>query len=201
MFQRRNRQSATRGFSLVELLVVVAVVGTVLALALPAMKEVLDVRRLRAIHAQVATDMSWARSEAMTRRAHVRMKFLRTPGVMPYDSCYVIWISDTIDMPRQCSCLSPPSCQGDSVMLRMQYFSASQGVMLWNRTVSNGFGFEPLMGSLVTAQFDTPTNDQDTFVMDTQLTNSARRLRIMLNQTGRVTICSPSGTTLGERPC
>jgi len=201
MFQRRNRQSVTRGFSLVELLVVVAVVGTVLALALPAMKEVLDIRRLRAIHAQVATDMSWARSEAMTRRAHVRMKFNRLSNTPPYDTCYVIWISDTLDLPRQCECLPTPTCQPGATPLRMQNFTAGGGVMLRSVTVANGFGFEPTLGLLISAQSDLVTSDMAIFVMDTFLTNNARRLRIQLNQSGRVTVCSPSGTTLRERPC
>ncbi len=60
-----------RGFSLVESLVVVAVIGLMLALAVPNLQRLLASRHVLAAAQAFVRDMAWARSEALKRSMRI----------------------------------------------------------------------------------------------------------------------------------
>ena len=62
-----------RGFTLIELMVVVAVLGTLVMLVAPSFRDMILMQRLRGINAQVTTDMQFARSEAVSRGRTARV--------------------------------------------------------------------------------------------------------------------------------
>ena len=61
----------TRGFSLVESLVVVAVIGLMLGLAVPHVQRLLASRQVLAAAQAFVRDMAWARSEALKRSMRI----------------------------------------------------------------------------------------------------------------------------------
>lgn len=61
----------TRGFSLVESLVVVAVIGLMLGLAVPNVQRLLASRQVLAAAQAFVRDMAWARSEALKRSMRI----------------------------------------------------------------------------------------------------------------------------------
>ncbi len=76
-----------RGFTLVELLVVVALLLTVMAMALPLTQSAIRQGRARAAARYVAARLHFARSEAVKRSANVALKV--SPGTRGYSfACY-----------------------------------------------------------------------------------------------------------------
>lgn len=64
---------ATRGFTLVEMAITLAVGGILLALALPSFTESRANGKIRAAAAQLQQDLQWARAEAIKRNARVQL--------------------------------------------------------------------------------------------------------------------------------
>ncbi|WP_341328296.1 GspH/FimT family pseudopilin [Methylotuvimicrobium sp. KM2] len=73
-----KHRSHQKGFTLLELLVVVAIVGILAGLAAPSFNTMLERRRLVAATESVLSDLRWARSESIKQNRPVRATF--TPG-------------------------------------------------------------------------------------------------------------------------
>ena len=75
-----------RGITLVEMLVVVAVLGIILAMAAPSMADLMARRRVEMVAAELATNLAYARSEAGMRPNPVLVYF----GGDASGSCYTV---------------------------------------------------------------------------------------------------------------
>lgn len=92
------------GYTLVELLVTLAVSAILLTGAVPAFTDLIDSQRLRASAQQIATDLRYARAEAVKRHAGTPIGVSFTPGdngcygisqQLPCDCRVHDWASDT----------------------------------------------------------------------------------------------------------
>lgn len=95
--------SSYTGFTLIELVVTVAVLAILLGVAVPAFQDTLAKRRLVGAAEQLYADLQYARSEAIKRNASVVVSF--STGT---DWCYGIALAT-------CACGTPGSCQLDGV--------------------------------------------------------------------------------------
>ena len=214
---RSRRPEATvheRGFTLVELLIVVAVVAVVLTLAAPSFREMIEMQRLRGTSAQLTTDIQFARSEAVSRQEVVQITFNAGASGM---TCYIIHTcAGALDGPAQCSCeCSAPSasrCSGGRREIRTVQLLAADGVRVAPvpsqqfSTAPNRARFDPRTGALAAFYVgvgSSGTLDPEILWAETTLTRPANppKLRTMVTLAGRPSVCTPGGRVNGVPTC
>jgi type IV fimbrial biogenesis protein FimT len=217
-----QRSRIAQGFTLVELLVVVAVVALILTLAAPSFQQFILLQRLKSINAQVVTDLQWARSEAVSRGQPVRVRFQSpSEGTRADLSCYIIYI-DTVLNTNVAAQYSTPLCDckaaevaqrctaGTTQELKTVQFAAAQSVMVAAVPYNYGSGLLPVMADH--QGFDPRTGGVSIWASDTGVSNRADfTVWVYLNdslkygnkigRTGRVQTCKPVGSTLANEPC
>ena len=101
ILQKRN------GFTLVELMIVVAILGVLAAIALPSFQETLERRKLNGAGERLFADLLFAKTEAIKRNASVSISFAGTGATW----CYGIAVA------ASCDCTdNAPACSIDGVI-------------------------------------------------------------------------------------
>jgi type IV fimbrial biogenesis protein FimT len=170
-----------RGVTLVEACTVVAVLAVLASTAAPNLQGLIDSRRLDGAATQLATDIQFARTEAVARNIPVRLSFHATAD----GSCYVVHTGNA----DQCDCSTsgPATCSGDARQIKTVALTAADRVSLQANTAS--VLFDPLHGT------STPTG---TLRLVGQ---QGRAVHHVINVMGRVRSCSPQGAMPGYRAC
>jgi type IV fimbrial biogenesis protein FimT len=168
-----NSRSAHRGFTLVEAMVTIAILGILASIALPAFNDFISSRRVVGIAEALQTDLAYARSEAVQRNAQVSIAF----GT----DCYVVYL--TAGTTASCTSVSPAANEIKRVAM----------------TSSEGIG---LTSSVATVTFSPERGDTDlggnTATMEVK--KGAQAVNVLLSRTGRSRICKPSGSSVGGFP-
>lgn len=189
---------ASAAFTLIELMVVVAVLGVILTLAAPSFFDYLLMQRLRGVHAQVVTDMQLARSEAVARNTVMRVHFRSDANA----TCYTIYTS--VFNSRRCDCLlgAGAACTlGGTVEVKTESVPRSRRVTVVIPTGQpNAFAFDPVTGGLLNIPQDFPSSPLNSASIATSI-DTPRALHVVLNRTGRPTVCAPAGSTMTEPAC
>lgn len=186
------------GVTLVELIVVLAILGVVLALAAPAMADMLNRRRVQMVADQMMTDLAYARSESSVATAMVDAKFMSNAT----QSCYTLTHFDYVG---DCDCTRGPgsACNGD---ITNANFTTLREIRTVQMMASSGVSF------VSTGSWDALSTNRVRFVRP-QMTptvpdfavnvvgNRGFTLRVRLNAMGRVSQCSPDGTMPGAAAC
>jgi type IV fimbrial biogenesis protein FimT len=171
---------AARGWTLVEVLVVLALVGILAAVALPSFARMLVRRHLEGVAAQVGTDLQYLRSEAIARNAAVRIRFVATAA----GSCYVIHTGAE----QGCTCdMAAASCQAGAIALRSAAFAAESPVQVQANVDS--MRVDPRHGTV------SPTGTVRVVAAD------GGAVHHVVSVLGRVRTCSPGGQMPGVTPC
>jgi type IV fimbrial biogenesis protein FimT len=170
-----------RGVTLIEAATVLAVTAVIAGTAAPGLQAVIDGRRLDAAATQLATDIRFARTEAVARNEALRLSLRPVAG----GSCYVVHTGAA----DACSCptTGTASCSGDAQALRTVVLPAAERVTLQANVGS--MLFDPVHGT------STPTGTL-------RLVGARdRAVHHVVNVMGRVRSCSPSGAVTGYRAC
>ncbi|HET7794346.1 MAG TPA: GspH/FimT family pseudopilin [Rhizobacter sp.] len=168
-----------RGFTLTELMIVVAVTGIVVTTALPSFGHFVDTQRIDGVATQVASDLQFARAEAVLRNQGVRVSF------RPEAACYVIHTGEAAQC--QCSDDGTARCEGDAQALKTVALDNAQRVSLQANVAS--VLFDPLHGTASPTATVRITGAQ------------GRTVHQVVNLMGRVRSCSPQATVSGYRAC
>ena len=169
------------GFSLVEVMVVLAVMAVLASTAAPSRAEFIAARRLDGTASQLATDIQFVRTDAVARNQPVRLSFFNSAA----GSCYVVHTGNT----AQCSCgaSGPAVCSGGAVQLKTVQLPAAERLSVAANTAS--VLFDPLHGTT------SPTATVRVVAA------SGRAIHHVINVMGRVRSCSPQAAVPGYRAC
>ena len=167
------------GASLVEAMIVLAIIGLLLGSLLPGWADARDRRSLEAASAQLATDLRLTRSLAVAQGSPVRL------SVPAAQACYVVHTGPA----RACSCdaTGAATCRGDAQALRVATLPGSGRVALSSSSASMLFDAD--RGTV------TPTGTLRLRLAD------GRAVHHVVNIMGRIRTCSPAGRVAGHPAC
>jgi type IV fimbrial biogenesis protein FimT len=174
--------AATRGFTLVEMMVVVAVAGIVMTAAAPSLNGWVEQQRLSGIAGDLARDLRQARQEAVMRNESVRFTLQHDDAGA---ACYLLHTGGAGDC--RCAATGPARCDGSAQALKQVQLDARQGFAL--RSSSPSVVFSPAHGTV------SPTATlrlQD---------RGGRTVQHAVNLMGRVRSCAPLGAVSGYPAC
>ncbi|CAD5372082.1 GspH domain-containing protein [Rubrivivax sp. A210] len=186
------------GLTMIELMVVVAIVALLAMVAAPSFKRFIDVQRLRSINAQLITDIQFVRAEAASRNLKVTMMFDAPSGGQ---TCYALLTGDH----TVCDCNRAPgtACSVASVReIRTVQVPLDSSISLGfpSGQTARHMRFDPATGRLETAVSDTfiePTGPFRIVVGHPTVGSFITSVEV----TGRPTTCSPSGQISGVPAC
>lgn len=175
------RLTRSNGFTLVELLVGVAILGVLLALAAPSLADFINRKRVETVAAELATDLAYARTEAAMRAENILIRFNSDTNLTCYSITYTSGIG-TCD----CRRAAGTSCGGGfstAYELKINQLQRSSGVTMTPSQAGSPFGF---IAPRLTA------SDPNFFI--TVAGTRGATLVVRTNAAGRVITCSPSGS-------
>lgn len=189
----------TRGFTLVELMIVVAVAAVLALLAAPSFHDMILMQRLRGINAQLITDLQLARSEAVSRGRHARL-FFNSDSVQ---TCYTIYVAEGDGLAR-CDCTrgagATCTAAGTSEIKTVSSPRSSQVLIEVAAGQDPAFAFSYITGGLLTNPSDTAALPLAQVQINTRIDND-RRLTNTVGQSGRPTVCAPNSSRMGVTAC
>lgn len=183
-----------RGLGLIEVMVGVAIVGTLLAVGTPSLLDLLERRRVAAVALEVANVLSFARSEANAIGENLTVHLEKDPNKLL--SCVSVNIENGNDF---CKCYLPRAsmCGGVPVpVLRVFQLKNADGVSFEASATKWG----PIKNRLTFGR-----NMYFTNLADVQVNVKGKRtgaqLRVELNTANRVRTCTPDGSMSGFPAC
>ena len=171
-----------RGFTVLEAKIMVSVIAVSTATAVSGFKGFLERKHTEALAADLASDLQFVRSEAVSRNASLRVSFMNDASGA---SCYVIHTGSVADC--HCGAEGPAVCQSDSIALKTVHFPLSRPVRV-NSNVRSML-FDPKHGTV------SPTGR---IVVED---SAGRQIHHVVNLMGRVRTCTPAGTGNNARTC
>jgi type IV fimbrial biogenesis protein FimT len=176
-FNRSASRSQIRGLSLIEACVVIALMGIVATIAAPSMQGLIEGRRIDGAATQLATDIQFARSEAVARNQGVRLSV--------HAGCYIVHTGAA----AECACgeAGEAQCRGTARSLKTVVRSERDGIEVLANVTS--MAFDPLLGTA------TPTGTVRV------VGPHERAVHHVVNVMGRLRSCSPHAAVSGYRAC
>jgi type IV fimbrial biogenesis protein FimT len=170
-----------RGITLIEACIVLAITTVLASTAAPAMRGLIDARRLDGSATQLATDIQFTRSEAVARDQPVRLSFHPASD----GSCYVIHTGNAADC--NCDAPGPAQCTGDSREIKTVTFPEGERIALQSNVSS--MLFHPVHGTVTPAGTVRLADPK------------GREIRHVVNIMGRLRACTPDGAVPGYKSC
>ena len=174
----KHRQA---GLTLVEAVAAMAVAALLAGAAAPSFKQMNARRQVEAPAAELATDLLFARSEAIARNQSVRVSFQQPAA----GACYVLHTGDAGDC--VCSGTGPALCSNGAREIKTVLLPAGRPVTLQSNVAS--MLFHPVRGTT------TPTGTVKV------LGPRGYAVQHVVNLMGRVRSCAPGAALPGYKPC
>ena len=194
------RAHRPKGLTLIELMLVVALVAILATLAAPSFRDFILMQRLKAVNAQVVTDLEYARSEAAARGDWLRLSFRNDAA----QTCYALFTAPRTSA-ETCDCRlgAGAACSGDLREVRVVQVPSADGVRVVALTTPGSwdvFAFDHITGGLAQALPGSPQVPIVAIVIETSI-DSSRVLRTEVGPAGRVKVCAPASLIVGAAAC
>ena len=208
MRPRQARSRRSRGLTLVELMVAVGVAAVLLVLAAPSFRDLILMQRLKSIHAQLVTDLQYARSEAVSSGAVVNVRVQPQRFGSPH-TCYIIFHHFSHNYlingaSSGCDCHEPAVSRCPSTTnhreLRTVLVPLDSSVTLAPGQTTQAVAFDPKTGGMVLRANELGAGTGLPFIA-TAAIDPARSLSAVVATSGRPRICRPTGSTLPDLEC
>jgi type IV fimbrial biogenesis protein FimT len=173
-----SSRSLQLGFTLIEVMVVVAIATILLAVAVPSFRDILSKRRVEGVASELVTDLQYARGEAVARNASVRL----TVG----SGCYTVHLDSATSV--SCTNAAGSSVNPSSALIKGVQLPGTAVVTMAAASSVTRITFEPVLGS---ASFDQAVNPA--VINVSSASGKAWSLQVRTSLQGRVKTCSPSG--------
>ena len=212
------RLMRSRGFTLIELMVVVALVAIVLTLAAPSFRDMILMRRLHGVSAELVTDVQFARSEAVSRQQFAVVMFGN--GATPAQSCYVIYActnKNSTGCICDCTLGAGNACSPSAAVTEIRTVQVldATGVQvrpirdpLANSALMLSLEFDPVIAGMRPVYIGTgnlpyaPAGSDSVEALAIADPVTARRtLRDIISPAGRPSVCTPGGLVNGVPTC
>ncbi len=180
-----SRNPSRNGFTLIELMVGLAVVVILIMIAAPSMRELIVLQRLKSINAELVTDIQYARGQAVVLNRDVQIRFQASPAM----TCYTLLVPNAA---TDCNCLTRQQgsvcLSGDE--LRTIQIPAGTDVQVLRVPVPgaptilafNRDGMRPVA--------------TDYKICTVRISSQEAQLLITVNALGRPTVSTPPGTAV-----
>ena len=185
------------GVTLVEMLIGVAVVGVVLAVAIPSLTGLIERRRVVAAAGEIASFFAQASAESAVTKAKISLHLEPVPTAVGDFSCIRMSSHSQFDF---CTCdrVATKLCSFGYGRLLREYLLPRSTSVRFDVNEAALWGFDKYMVTFDRGTFQTDVSD--VFVKVTGVRTGAL-LHVEYNQAGRVRTCSPDGSIGGFPPC
>jgi type IV fimbrial biogenesis protein FimT len=203
MLRRLQPGAGASGFTLVELMVAVAILGIALALALPSFSIWIQNTRIRATAEAISSGLRLAKSEAVGRNRGVRFQLTDTLT----NSCALStsgrnWVIDLVDASGDSvanGCHSAPSdTTAPSILHKRSAAEGSANVSVSSTADSSVFNGMGRAATAMTIQI------RDTNADTNCLATAGGKftcLRVLLSVSGQVRMCNPALSSPNPQAC
>jgi len=188
---RMRLKAVNRGFTLLELMIVLAIVAIGIALAVPSYEDVLQRRETTSKAESLAAFLAYAQSAAMKRNTEISIQLSRTS-----DNDWCLGADESL---TGCDCTGDDAadlCTIDGVVRTISSATQTRSSMT-DAAADVVFAFDPIRGTMITADLG---NDHD-FTL--QSDNGKYELEVQVGVTGRIRVCNSDSSKAvpGFKPC
>lgn len=178
---RLPKLSRDRGFSLIEVMMSLVLMGIGMALALPSYRDMVEKRQITNGAEQLASFINTAQGVAMKTNQVVTVSYSRSDD----DD----WCIGAVSGETPCDCTESNTAAADYCQIASQSFilnneHAADRDLVHSVTGDGAYAFDPIRGLFMDLD--------DSLTMELRSQNEAFRLNVMVNNTGRVILCSSS---------
>jgi type IV fimbrial biogenesis protein FimT len=183
--QGKNGFSITRGFTLIELMIVISVIAIIGSLALPSYRSIQEKRQVTSAAEQLAAFLSTAQMESVKRSENLTVSLSRTD----LDT----WCLGAVLGTTPCNCATgTPACTIDGQTRVFSDANLNYPAVMDAIDSDGDFVFDPARGLIYD---DSGFSAFDEAELELVSDNNSWALNVQITQTGRVKICSDAGAS------
>jgi len=179
--------STRHGFTIIELMITIAVVAIITSLALPSYQTIMEKRQVTSAAEQIGAFLSAVQIEAVKRNESIAVRYQRTDSDTWCLGLVTVAAGSTSNTPCDCSVAAgqADACEIDGELRVFSNANLNRPDIMDNMDGDGAFVFDPVRGLKV--------EPADTSAIELLSGQGKYALNVEVAATGRVRICSKAG--------